>query len=272
MEYQSVTSMTLERRAVGSTGNYTEIGTITADGKVNKLGSEIASLRGGVKLSQPKIFLKYVSPDAGYCYFYKCTVRGINSAGEEASRSGRAFVMNRLRTPCTTPTTTKAPSCAAPEAIAKLEEKVEHCSAQLAGLNKLYSININEYTVSSLFKGRVYTISKKNERFGLQKMNDRCKEIGGYLVEVDNQEEQAFVANFSKFIGNRLAYIGANDIQKEGTFVHYNSEKVMSDVKWVKGEPNNYGSGEDCLVIKTNGLNDISCSRTSRYICEIPII
>ena len=39
--------------------------------------------------------------------------------------------------------------------------------------------------------------------------------------------------------------------------------------RWDFGEPNDVGMGEDCVVLKHDGLwNDVSCSQTSAYICE----
>ncbi|GFN77749.1 Cd209 antigen [Plakobranchus ocellatus] len=158
--------------------------------------------------------------------------------------------------------------CVAPATVTQLEKDLDQCAAKVAGFVKVLSIDGTAYQVSPLHNGRVYTLSKKDETFNLQKMNDRCKEAGGYLVEIDDQEEQDFVTNFSTRAAGKIIYVGANDLQKEGTFVQYNSKKVMSNIKWKKGEPNNYGSGEDCVNIRTDGLNDVSCSRTSRYICE----
>ena len=39
---------------------------------------------------------------------------------------------------------------------------------------------------------------------------------------------------------------------------------------WNSGEPNDWGSGEDCTEMYTNGKwNDMACSTIRRYVCEI---
>ncbi|GFN77740.1 collectin-11 [Plakobranchus ocellatus] len=217
--YNGVEKLTLGRRAQGTYGNYTEIGTITAEGALVQCRNLIA------------------------------------------------------RSKCSdTPTSAATQSCATFKAVARLQQKKDQCFAQLADFTKLLSIDGSKYFISNLYKGRLYTMSKKIEPFGLEKMNSRCKELGGYLVEHDNEEEQDFVAKFSNHAGRNLVYMGANDIEKEGTFVQYNSKKVMSNVRWNTGEPNNTGGDEDCAVTGAYGLIDVGCSRTLRYICEIPLV
>jgi mannose-binding lectin len=40
---------------------------------------------------------------------------------------------------------------------------------------------------------------------------------------------------------------------------------------WRSGEPNDFGSGEDCTVMWTNGKwNDISCDSELEFVCGIP--
>ncbi|GFN77742.1 collectin-11 [Plakobranchus ocellatus] len=233
--------------------------------QVNKLGSEITSFGGEVNSKSPaRAYMKYKSPDDGYCYHYRCTAKVNTGSGRSITMQKVTNVDRRDRTQCTQ-------ICAADEKVAQLEEKRDQCFAQAAGFAKLLSINRRIFLISALYKGRVYIMNKKTESFSLQKMNDRCKENGGYLVEIDDQEEQEFVAKFSIVLGSSMVYIGANDVKKEGTFVQYNSNKLVRNVKWMKGEPSNYKGVEHCVVIRTYGLNDISCGRTYRYICEVPL-
>uniref|UniRef100_A0A452RAZ2 C-type lectin domain-containing protein n=1 Tax=Ursus americanus TaxID=9643 RepID=A0A452RAZ2_URSAM len=40
---------------------------------------------------------------------------------------------------------------------------------------------------------------------------------------------------------------------------------------WKKNEPNNHGSGEDCVILLEDGLwNDISCQASFLAVCEFP--
>ena len=56
---------------------------------------------------------------------------------------------------------------------------------------------------------------------------------------------------------------------KEKVMVSISDLKRPSYANWVKGEPNNDGGNEDCVVYGTNyrGWNDISCSTKIRFVC-----
>lgn len=74
-------------------------------------------------------------------------------------------------------------------------------------------------------------------------------------------------------------YLGANDIDAEGTwtwikpggetFLTGGATPAGKYGNWQDGEPNNGGTGQDCLVIGTDGLwKDQICSKASRFLCE----
>ncbi|GFN95050.1 collectin-11 [Plakobranchus ocellatus] len=102
-------------------------------------------------------------------------------------------------------------------------------------------------------------------------MNELCKSIGGYLVELDSLDEQNFVTRFVKAHRQYSALTGANDVEREGTFVYYNSKKPMPALKWRYGNPNNWRNKEHCVQILSTGVNDIHCRRYAQYICEIRV-
>ncbi|GFN89021.1 Cd209 antigen [Plakobranchus ocellatus] len=130
--------------------------------------------------------------------------------------------------------------------------------------------DVPSYWVSKVFPktNSVYFLSKKKHRCLLHPMNELCKTIGGYLAELDSVDEENFVAGFIKAHTKNNAFIGANDVKREGTFVYYNSKKPMPALKWLRGEPNDL-NGEDCVEFKHTGLNDVKCDYISHYICEL---
>ncbi|GFN86553.1 collectin-11 [Plakobranchus ocellatus] len=129
------------------------------------------------------------------------------------------------------------------------------------------------YWASKLFPktNSIYFMSKKKSLFSLHRMNKLCKAIGGYLVELDSREEQKFVTGFMRAHDKYIAFTGGNDVMQEGTFVYYNSKTPMPALKWRPSNPDNWNNDEDCVQIWWNGLNDIGCSRRSKYICEISL-
>ena len=68
-------------------------------------------------------------------------------------------------------------------------------------------------------------------------------------------------------------WIGVNDIDEEGTFVSTDGS-VLTYTNWKTGEPNDYGSGEDAVVIRSDtGLwNDMRKTYLYKIICIYNII
>ncbi len=104
--------------------------------------------------------------------------------------------------------------------------------------------------------------------------------VSGHLVNITSQTENDFVQKF--LTGN--AWIGINDGATESTWV-YNSGHEAGTIVWTGqaagnsvgnfyenwngGEPNDYGSGEDFVEIRTDGLwNDQGAGSNLRYVIE----
>merc|ERR1712172_468350 len=114
-----------------------------------------------------------------------------------------------------------------------------------------------------------------------------CKQSGGYLVEVDSQEEQDAILREIASRGwdgdtHFGFWIGLTDIFHDGTWVWDNLGKPLDYSNWAPGEPNNWGGLQHCAAIKLWGENgkwdDVSCEavklehistgETYGHICE----
>jgi hypothetical protein len=99
-----------------------------------------------------------------------------------------------------------------------------------------------------------------------------CQRWGGYLVEIDTAEENAFVAATTGG-GNR--WIGHSDAVAEAQWAPLSGRRYVRGTdnaafytNWSAGEPNNSG-GEDCGHMYANGQwNDIPCTGSYGAICE----
>ncbi|GFO44266.1 histone-lysine N-methyltransferase SETMAR [Plakobranchus ocellatus] len=129
------------------------------------------------------------------------------------------------------------------------------------------------YWVSNVFprSKSIYFLSKRITSISINRRNELCKSIGGYLVELDSREEQDFVNEFARAHSSSHAFTGANDIMLESTFVYYNSKKPMPALKWVFDNPNNWLGDEDCVLTMWFGLNDIDCLFGGQHICEVKL-
>ncbi|GFO15288.1 Cd209 antigen [Plakobranchus ocellatus] len=146
------------------------------------------------------------------------------------------------------------------------------------------------FDFSTIFKGKIYFISKTIADFEIADAASSCELYGGYLVEIDDEEELKFVSDFVSQTGKGVRYFtGANDLNMEGYFEFYHSKKPMpsSLSLWNEGEPNsmvltlrsplNIGlgipiidslvGGEDCTEI-LGKLNDVTCGLPGKYVCE----
>ena len=115
--------------------------------------------------------------------------------------------------------------------------------------------------------------------------------LGGYLTTLNTKAENNWLYDkFGKYGGtSRDLWIGSKDNVTEGTWYWYNgttsgdggvSDNISSgatwpdgESKWRSGEPNDWGSGEDCGTIRgslsTEKWNDYSCSGNYYGIIEI---
>ncbi|GFO33852.1 collectin-11 [Plakobranchus ocellatus] len=150
--------------------------------------------------------------------------------------------------------------------------ELERLSQISSGYGLIFSIDRTQYDVSTLYKKSVYLASRSMARFALEKMNQKCKEYKGYLVEFSDLDEQNFVKGFLRTLGTNKYFTGANDVDSEGNFVYYSSGKPVVNVKWMAENPKVPGDDEDCVQIFPPGLINDRCNAFSRFVCEVPIL
>ncbi|GFO08450.1 hypothetical protein PoB_003495500 [Plakobranchus ocellatus] len=121
--------------------------------------------------------------------------------------------------------------------------------------------------------GRVYIVSKRIKSFDLIKCNDACKDMGGYLVELNDNDEYRFVFDFiASLASGNIYFTGMMDSRTNRGFIFFNTlKKAPLDLVWRHGQPDNFGDVEHCVEIGVGGfgLNDIGCDRAGRFVCEV---
>ncbi|GFO15260.1 collectin-11 [Plakobranchus ocellatus] len=168
-----------------------------------------------------------------------------------------------------------------------LEKAVKKISSFLVDLSKTvmmiqhvlnhHALFPSPFLVSKMFRGKKDFLTKIKAVFDISTADANCKNYGGYLVELDDQEEMNFVGSFVTRAGGWGSYVftGANDLKEENRFVQYRSKKPLLSAIWASGEPNNARKREDCVEIMApseenirHRLNDVECDLVSRYVCE----
>ncbi|MBI5848814.1 MAG: hypothetical protein HZB31_12880 [Nitrospirae bacterium] len=93
----------------------------------------------------------------------------------------------------------------------------------------------------------------------------------GHLATITSSDENAFVVSQWPGIGNGTeVWIGGTDEASEGDWRWITGETWSYD-NWNSGEPNNVGSGENCLDYKDDGAqgwNDAACDSQFWYLVE----
>ena len=88
-----------------------------------------------------------------------------------------------------------------------------------------------------------------------------CKKIGGKVPLPKNTQENNDLVNGFRSLSNdiKFAILGLWDTSSEGKFLKFNGEK-LTYTNWDTGEPNDFGNGEDYVVMYVqHGLwNDVS--------------
>ena len=134
--------------------------------------------------------------------------------------------------------------------------------------------DLTQFDVSDVYQNKVYLASKLETRYTLARADNQCLTTGGYLVELDNDEESNFVLDFAKQIGGSDVFMtGGNDVDQEGKFVYYHSKRPVPDhLTRLQGQPNSLAGSDHCMFFSVSraGLNDAPCDFSSaKYICEV---
>eukprot|EP00964_Phaeocystis_antarctica_P051995 scaffold30402_cov43-Phaeocystis_antarctica.AAC.1 len=98
--------------------------------------------------------------------------------------------------------------------------------------------------------------------------NAACLAANMQLASVQSAEQNALL--LATAAGNEV-WIGGTDAASEDAWVWSPSNAPLSYTNWKSGEPNDHGSGEDCLLFNYGGpgkWNDGTCADNRKYVCQ----
>ncbi|XP_053408178.1 uncharacterized protein LOC123560994 isoform X2 [Mercenaria mercenaria] len=110
----------------------------------------------------------------------------------------------------------------------------------------------------------------------------KCMKVNSHLASIKNSEEQNLIAEIlenNNIVGKKWQglWTAGFDEHEEGDWKWFmDSITWDSNIRWTPGEPNNWGNGEDCAMIRTASsnyaeINDASCDDTrvvQGYMCK----
>lgn len=125
-------------------------------------------------------------------------------------------------------------------------------------------ISVQAFSLGKRSEKKLYVTN--GEKMPFSKVKALCTELQATVATPKNAEENKAIQSVAK----DSAFLGITDEVTEGQFV-YVTGRGLTYSNWKKDEPNDYGSGEDCVVLQTDGLwNDVSCSSSYLAVCEFP--
>ena len=150
-------------------------------------------------------------------------------------------VPTTISTPTLPPTSTTTPTAnPTPTPVASETDTLKVLSAS----DTLTVDEVNANTVA--FRGHSYLFV--DGASGWEDANAFAVSLGGYLVTINDSDENAFIADLIEKLDRGGFQIGLSDQVDEGQFVWANDDPVTY-TNWNPGEPNDSGAGEDYVLV-----------------------
>lgn len=135
---------------------------------------------------------------------------------------------------------------------------------QLSQTHLPFLISVQTFSLGKKSGKKLYVTN--GEIMPFSKVKALCTELQATVATPKNAEENQAIQDVAK----DTAFLGITDEVTEGQFIDMTGGRLTYS-NWKKDEPNNFGSGEDCVILLKDGLwNDISCSSSFLAVCEFP--
>nr|XP_006211678.1 mannose-binding protein A-like [Vicugna pacos] len=143
--------------------------------------------------------------------------------------------------------------------LANLEGQLRRLRSELDHVKKLQVFSLGQKPGKKLYvtNGKKMTFSQ---------VKALCAGFQATVATPRNAEENKAIQD----VAQDNAFLGITDEVTEGHFAYVTGGRITYS-NWKSNEPNDHGSGEDCVVLLSDGLwNDISCSASFLAVCEFP--
>ncbi|CAL1548882.1 unnamed protein product [Lymnaea stagnalis] len=135
----------------------------------------------------------------------------------------------------------------------------------------------SKYAISGLHNGSRYYLSPASWILVMKEAEAQCELLGGYLTEVDSEDEYLFIKNFLvAYQDYEIIYTGGHDEDLENNWVNTYSKSPVKYIKWAQGQPNEGTSGNCLTFWRDQGwtMADNKCFQgvsqyMAGYLCEV---
>ncbi|XP_014399691.1 PREDICTED: mannose-binding protein A-like [Myotis brandtii] len=126
--------------------------------------------------------------------------------------------------------------------LANLERELRSLEAVLDHIKKVHTFSLGKRSGKKLYV-------PNSEKMPFSKVKALCAELQATVATPKNAEENKAIMD----LANDHAFLGITDEATEGQFVYVTGGRLTYS-NWKKDEPNDFGSGEDCVCLQENGL------------------
>ncbi|CAL1530129.1 unnamed protein product [Lymnaea stagnalis] len=274
-EMASLVSLFISRSRDLENIDYQEIASVNSfTGNISNVAHGNATVSGFISnLGQSYLSMHWTLPGDQEAGLYKCVANGVDGTGHPIS------VMS------TTQVTSEVPS------IRQLVDELRNLKINMkyalenicisgCWQTRLELMKNARFEISSLYKGRRYLLSKLADIASAPVAQESCELYGGYLAEIDDDDELHFVQNFIKTRSNidyRMVLIGGTDDGHEHVWYYQRDGRAMTYTNWAPGQPI-VDPTTNCVYLWADFswlMDDYHCFQLDRtfnprYLCEVP--
>ncbi|XP_059179008.1 uncharacterized protein LOC131958138 [Physella acuta] len=220
------------------------------------------------------ISLVWEYPDATKSGVYKCEARGIDHLGHNVYAQSTTLVSSTHPDVDTLSGQIKTLT----SLIEQLTEDGKQQKKRLDSWSRRLEVaRQNMFTISPIFNGRRYLLSRKHSSLTLDDAAAECNLFGGYVAEIDSDAEHKFIIEHLLATEHYLCVaIGAKFDVNENIWINTHSNTTVTYFNWLPGKPDRVPFA-DCLCLLPPAwfMHEMQCSFSGTdysigYICEVP--
>jgi len=253
----------------GANRGYVELAALASSNQVdNKFPSLGAVASGAIHpLNDSYLALEWTYPSDDVSGLYMCQVYGMDADGHPV-----------VKTTITSVSKEDAEVNVVLQRLKELEVKLDErngCCSKMHQRVQHANAALFEAT-SDIFNGKRYAMSTLTLT-NIAASSFKCRLSGGYLAEIDNEEEFNFVKKFIDQHDAKSKYValGGTDEHHEGNWTSLESGQPLNFTKWYLTNPDG-GKNENCIYLakQFTSMFDWVCDYPSeqKFLCEIPAV
>jgi len=150
----------------------------------------------------------------------------------------------------------------------RMDEKFQQLENDLD--SKFVELKKGQYLLSGYWGVPGQVLRLHSEKKTWNEARTTCQEMGADLVKVNTPLVNQWLAKQDKELG--FIWLGANDQEKEGTWLWTDGAPVTDNQYWSPTQPDDFRGAQDCAVVnfgKPGLWDDQRCNGKYAFVCQI---